>query len=238
MGLFKRVSSWFAGSNGHQNGHAPPSLDDATQPGPDAILSAPALSRTVTIDLPDFLEPDERESDGAPIVESKAPASGLSSFAPADDVATLVRRVDERLAQLEQRGRRLIEIAERVPDAMGVLPTLCAQNAELIEAAHQMVSEARTGADRLDASLVRLASQGERSAERMDTSEKVHAELVEALAEFRSVMGRFAEEASAREHDLMGLVASSRKWVVGALAIGAAAGIAVLALAAIQFFTV
>lgn len=236
MGLFKRVSSWF-GSNGHQHG-ATAGVDPPTPSDEAARPAGGPLAQAVTIDLHD---PSD-DAAGAPVIEPKPTAldrwASPGAAPEATDIELMVRRVDERLAQVEERGRRLFEIAESVPDAIGVLPTLCAQNAELIQAAHQIVDETRSGSERLDASLARLASAGERQAERLESSSQTHAELVEALAEFRAVMGRFADEAAIREQDLMGMVASGRKWVVGALAIGGAAGVAVLALVALEVLRV
>lgn len=231
MGLLQRMTGWMSRTPAGDGVHAA----RAASNGRIAPLAEP-----VAIDL----DPIPAQQSVA-LVEAKVAAPAWTRQELVSElrrnyveVVDIVRRVETRLEQAEARGARLAELAERIAESNNVLPTLCAQNAELIESAQQMVESSRSGADRLDASLARLQSVAERHlaagegvAQGFETAAKAQSELTSAVGVFRAAVAQMSQDAAHRDDRVLGLLDAGRRWII--VSIATAAGAIVTAAAAV-----
>lgn len=220
MGMFSKLSAWLAGDKA--------SDASATDKAPRRGGGAVSPMRPVAIDLTDDDAGggdagDHTGNGRAMEARAEAPAWSRQQLVQElqknyAEVVELVRKVDGHLDKQDQRSARLIEIAERVPDALGVLPTICAQNAEIIEAAHRVADVKKEGDERAEAAMQRIAEMGQRQADaiegvgqRMESAGQTDAELARAVDRFRGVIGDISKSSEARERELLELLAASKR---------------------------
>jgi hypothetical protein len=143
-----------------------------------------------------------------------------------DEAIALVRKLDARVDQQEDRSARLMEIAERLPSALEAIPDLRQQSLRSSVALDELVTFARNNQSRTE----EAASSLEEIRDRISVSREAQLELVRTVVSFRdtlSVMVRTSErvgntlaelrdESAARERKLAELVASSQKWTMAA----------------------
>jgi len=159
------------------------------------------------------------------------------------EVLELVRKVSSHLDDQESRANRLMEIAERLPQAMETLPHLQQQNAEMLSAVHRLVELNVSQDERSQDSIEQLAT----IRDRLEDSQQSQQQLVATMAEFRGSIGDVSrasdrvgqaleginEQGAQRDREFARLIESNRKWTTallvasGVVAAAAAASIIV-----------
>src|SRR5690606_13104305 len=143
------------------------------------------------------------------------------------EVMELIRKVSTHLDEQNARNARLMEIAERIPEALDALPELRTQNAEIIAALRTAADETRSRDERAAQTLERLGDRLEESRE----SDRV---LVGTMAEFRGTLREMADTSertgytlaemnqrnAAREQELQNILLLTRRWITIATVVG------------------
>lgn len=148
------------------------------------------------------------------------------------EVLELVRKVDLHLDTQQQRSARLVEIAERIPEAVTALSDIRAQNSEFLVAVRELTETSRQGDERVEAAVNRLGEVGDRQiqsiagiGEHLEASARTEQELVGAVREFHGTLGEMTESSSrvgetlenmhrsaeTREQELIDLLVASRR---------------------------
>lgn len=236
MGLLTRFSSLFGAK----------AQSKPTQSASHAFRpAAPTPSSPVDIDISrdddEFLRDedtvrvdDEPRRSLSPVAASSVPPAPKSkgemlaelqkNYA---EVMELIRKVNSHLDEQAGRSQRLMEIAERIPEALDTLPELRSQNERIIEALRDAAEEARSRDDRSAQTLDRLGDRLEESRE----SDRV---LVGTMAEFRGTLREMADtnertgatlsdmnqRNAAREQELHNILLLTRRWITIATVVG------------------
>jgi DNA-binding ferritin-like protein len=207
--------------------------------------AAPAPSSPVDIDISrdddDLLRDDdpiriddEPRRHASPVSISTAPPAPKSkgemiaelqkNYA---EVMELIRKVSNHLDEQAGRSERLMEIAERIPEALDALPELRSQNERIIVALRDAAEEARSRDEQSAQTLDRLGDRLEESRE----SDRV---LVGTMAEFRGTLREMADtnertgatlsdmnqRNAAREQELHNILLLTRRWITIATVVG------------------
>jgi predicted nucleic acid-binding Zn-ribbon protein len=143
------------------------------------------------------------------------------------EVMELIRKVSNHLDEQAGRSERLMEIAERIPEALDALPELRSQNERIIVALRDAAEEARSRDEQSAQTLDRLGDRLEESRE----SDRV---LVGTMAEFRGTLREMADtnertgatlsdmnqRNAAREQELHNILLLTRRWITIATVVG------------------
>jgi|GEM_PF-2444161 len=155
------------------------------------------------------------------------------------EVLELVRRVQTHLDTQEARSARLMEIVERIPDALDDIPERRAQTERLITAVEKVAEVGRTSHDVSQQSFRELAKANEQLAR----SARADDELVSAMGEFKvaaesmaadnqraaGAVRDMARRSAERDEQLAEAVADGRRWlVIGVTVTAVAAAFAVI----------
>lgn len=144
-----------------------------------------------------------------------------------NEVMELIRKVSNHLDEQAGRSERLMEIAERIPEALDALPELRSQNERIIVALRDAAEEARSRDEQSAQTLDRLGDRLEESRE----SDRV---LVGTMAEFRGTLREMADtnertgatlsdmnqRNAAREQELHNILLLTRRWITIATVVG------------------
>lgn len=153
------------------------------------------------------------------------------------EVLELVRRVQTHLDTQEERSARLMEIAERVPEALDALPEHAERTERLIGAVQKMHQTSGATRDATQQNARELA----RVNEQLSQSAHAERELVTTMQGFheaaRDLAGNNQKAAGAvkdlatrtaeRDHQLAEAIADGRRWLI--IGIGVTAGAAATA---------
>jgi len=163
------------------------------------------------------------------------------------EVLELVRRVQTHLDEQEDRSARLMEIMERLPDALDRIPEHREQTERLITAVETLGETTGANRDISQQSLRELVKANEQLAQ----TARAENELVTTMSDFKdaaqgiadqndrtaSAVRHLADSSTKRDQRLEEAIADGRKWlIVGVVATASAAAIALI-LAAIALAT-
>jgi DNA-binding ferritin-like protein len=230
MGLLSKFSTLFG---------AKPSGSSSASSSQSAFRPAIQTPRTpVEIDISsddDFAIDDEPRDDirraPAPLAAAAPPKSKSEMLAELQknysEVMELIRKVSNHLDEQNDRSIRLMEIAERIPEALDTLPELRDQNTEIIAALKNAADDTRARDERAAQSLDLLADRLEEGRE----SDRV---LVGTMAEFRGTLREMADTSEktgvtlsdmnqrnmAREQELHNILQLTRRWITIATVVG------------------
>jgi len=221
--------------------------------GPRAAAADIAPAEPVAIDLADHHAGDDRPAspgDSTMDVDAELPDSErrLPSRKAKQELITelqknykevleLVRRVQTHLDTQEERSARLMEIAERVPEALDAIPEHAERTERLIGAVEKMHESSATSASAAQQNTRELA----RVNEQLSQSAHAERELVTTMQGFheaaRDLAGNNQKAAGAvkdlaartaeRDHQLAEAIADGRRWLI--IGIGVTAGAAATA---------
>lgn len=155
------------------------------------------------------------------------------------EVLELVRRVQTHLDEQETRSARLMEIVERVPEALDRIPEQREQTERLINAVESLGETAGAHRDVSQQNLRELVKANEQLAQ----TARAENELVTTMGEFKDAAQGIADQndrtatavkdlstsSSARDKRLEEAIADGRKWlIIGIVATASAAGVAII----------
>lgn len=161
-----------------------------------------------------------------------------------NEVIELVRKMGAHLDRESTRSARMLELAERIPEAIELLSESRGQNERMIDALRSASESARKADAQIEQALVAVR-------ERLDEASESDAQLVGTLAEFRGSLREMADASSAsgraiqsmnernaqRDAELSEILTVTRRWIIAALvlgAVGVAAAVVSVALFVIQ----
>ncbi len=228
MGLLTKFSTIFGAKPSRPS--TPPSSQNAFRPAvhPPENPVEIDISRDDEFTLDDEPREDIRRPAAplAPAPKSKGEmlAELQKNYA---EVMELIRKVSNHLDEQNDRSIRLMEIAERIPEAIETLPELRNQNAEILVALKSAADDTRARDERAAESLDLLVDRLEESRE----SDRV---LVGTMAEFRGTLREMADTNEqtgvtlsdmnqrnmAREQELHSILQLTRRWITIATVVG------------------
>lgn len=268
MGVFQKISSVFSrGQNGatrrpHDSGEGAP---------PD-----PGARRFLTPETPVSVEPPTREDeededllpvaggdDADPDAETRALTERrggrlMGGKAKQElfeelrrnyaEVLELVRKVDGHLDLQQQRSERLLQIAERIPEALATLPELRKQNDRVIDALDRIAETADMQTQYAEGASRNL----DRACDHLERGAAAQESLTGSLDEFRTAVHemsgaqsrvsdtiesvqRNADERAAR---LAESIERSQRWIIIAVAMSAVGLLGAIALAVVAIMTI
>ncbi len=254
MGVFSKIKS---AMGLEKNGAVTPETNDP-HPG-RRLADSVAPKEPVAIDLT-HLDGDEtprtpspgdstvdfdvNESDEKRLSSKKAKQELITELQKNyKEVLELVRRVQTHLDEQESRSARLMEIVERVPEALDRIPEQREQTERLIGAIETLGETAGASRDISQQSLRELVKANEQLAQ----TARAENQLVGTMSEFKeaaqgiadqndrtaTAVKTMAESSSERDKRLEEAIADGRKWLVVGVTVTAAAAGAALILAAI-----
>lgn len=218
--------------------------------------------KPVEIDLTDGSATDfdsvsnaEQGGDGKPLASVQRRKPTLAEIQQGyDEVMGLVRKIGEHLDAQTQRTEKLVELMERLPEAIDSLPELHRQNSRLLDVLNEHLAASRKRDETLGTTLGKLSESSDHQTEvlgllqqQFDTSTRASEQMTKTLGSFSHALGNLSENnhrsteilsglvrsTEDRETQLIDILGRTQKWIVGILiAIGVVA-VAAIVLAAI-----
>jgi len=236
MGVFARISRVFgangagAARNGQHEGSA--GLAELPEGGEET-------------DVVGLMDEDEGSLDDSGIVESPEPGSMEESvLGPPPrtkqellaelrknyaEAVGLIRKMDDHLDRQEPRAKRVLDLAERLPEGLDALERIRAADEEMSASVRELVEFARRNAEagerdrteqrralaKIEEAMERSVASGrEISAAVVQCSETMTG-VAEQVGEAAQAMMRLEERSSERLDEIESEVKSSRRWTVG-----------------------
>jgi hypothetical protein len=155
-----------------------------------------------------------------------------------EEVIGLVRKLNARMDDQERRARRLLEIAEDVPDALAVLPQIRDQAARTNQLLAELADATRNGGQRTETALKAQHALLEKAAAAARDTARAEQHLSTTLGklehsitgmtgttgELGALLRESRRSEAARDAQIAALVARTRSWLIGA-ALMCAAGL-------------
>ncbi len=228
MGLLTKFSTIFGAKPGRSS--SAPATGNAFRPA----THTPSTPVEIDISRDDEFAVDDEVRDDTrrgPATLAPAPKSKGEMLAELQknysEVMELIRKVSNHLDEQNDRSIRLMEIAERIPEALDTLPELRTQNAEILVALKNAADDTRARDERAAESLDLLVDRLEEGRE----SDRV---LVGTMAEFRGTLREMADTNEktgttlsdmnqrnmAREQELHSILQLTRRWITIATVVG------------------
>lgn len=185
---------------------------------------------------------------------SRRHAGNGSRASNTEELMSLVRKMGEHMDNQADRTDRVIEVMDRLPKSLEVLPEINRQNACLIEALHDHLTQARERDSALHEALTTLTKSAGRQAEvlgliqqQLDANHEAGRERAVAMARLNDSMNvlatsntrtgdmfaEMAQASEARQGELTAMLGRTQKWVIGTMICCAAASMTALAVAMI-----
>jgi ABC-type transporter Mla subunit MlaD len=210
---------------------------------------AASSSGDSSIDLPSRTDSTDQEGGEERRLTSKKAKQELIAELQKNykEVLELVRRVQTHLDTQEERSARLMEIVERIPEALDEIPERRKQTERLIRAVEQVAEVGKSSQDVSQQSLRELAKANEQ----LSRSAQADADLVGAMGEFRSAaetmasdnqraatsVTELARRSSERDEQLAEAIADGRRWLVIGVTVTAVAAAFAIILSALALAT-
>ncbi len=174
------------------------------------------------------------------------PKTSEQSLRDPQAVVELLDRLGEHLRDQTEHSGRIIELLDRLPDALDALPDISRQNAGMLEVLHEQSAQSKRSAETLNTTLNKVGQATGQQAEvlgliqqQLDTSSQRTTQMVETLTDMRQGLGdlaesntRFAETltkisqtSAKRESDLRTALGQTQRWLIIIAACCAAASL-------------
>ena len=202
-----------------------------------------------TVDLPSRSDSTDQDGSDEKRLSSKKAKQELVAELQKNykEVLELVRRVQTHLDTQEERSARLMEIVERIPEALDEIPQRREQTERLIEAVGHVAEIGKSSQDISQQSLRELSKANEQLAR----SAQADADLVGAMGEFRSAaetmasdnqraaasVKELARRSTERDEQLAEAIADGRRWLVIGVTVTAVAAAFAIILSALALTT-
>lgn len=211
-----------------------------TEPKPGDFTDLP-------LDADGSLEPVTRRVDVAP-----PPRNRQELFEDLQknyrEAVELIRKVDGHLDRDEARGQQFLSIARRLDDS---LPTLDGVPQQIARIGEQIVEAVRAGTAADEKRLVRLEQSLDSIVSNLDRSATAQTELTTTMAAFRETLAdieranrrssealeSMEEHRAAREEEMASMLATSRTWLLIALALCVGMGTVAMAISIVAMVT-
>lgn len=188
---------------------------------------------------------DHGGADGNALVAERRPKRSMAELQQGyEEVMGLVRRVGDHLDAQAKRTEKLLTLMERMPQALDALPEINRQNARLLEAISEHLSQSKNRETALNDTLRSLGESSSQQTEvlgllqrQFDISTQSAEKMTETLGNFSEalsnlaatnnrstdVLSRIVDAADERESRMASMVSRSERWnwvIVGLLSLG------------------
>jgi len=175
-----------------------------------------------------------------------------------DEVLGVVRRIGEHLDEQRERSERIVELLDRLPQALDVMPEISRQNIRLLESITEYLEESRRREESINATLMRLGESADNQTEivglvqqQLNTGNDSARQMSAALTDFRASLGELSASTTrstdvlasmnktgeARDARLMTIMSRTERWMIAAMAcsiVAAGTAVAVAVFAAVR----
>jgi DNA repair exonuclease SbcCD ATPase subunit len=182
-------------------------------------------------------------------VRSRTASDGNRSL---EEIMSLVRKISDHLDGQTDRTERMLQLIDRMPQALDALPEINRQNARLLESLHAHLDQARRREEALNDTLATITEAAKHQTEvlglvqqQLDHSSQSSAQLTGTLSELRQslsdlaqanthsseVLSKMAEATGERENRLTDTLTRTQRWIIAGVLCASAASIAAIATA-------
>lgn len=169
-----------------------------------------------------------------------------------DEIMGLVRRIGEHLDSQSERTERLLNVVDRLPQALDALPEINRQNARLLESLHDHFAQTQRREEMLGSAMSTISETSGRQTEvlglvqqqldsnretastlgtTLETLQHAIGNLAESNGRSAQVLARMSETAAERENELSTTIARTQRWMICAVFVCGAASVIAVAVA-------
>lgn len=180
------------------------------------------------------------------LIESKPSRTRSATERAQEEVLALVRRIGDHLDGQTTRTERLLEVMDRLPQALDALPEINRQNARLLESLHEHFGQAKRREEAMNSVLGSLTETSVRQTDvlglvqqhldansqsaatlsaSLDTLHRGLSDLAESNSRSTLVLERISNAAAEREMDLSRTLGRTQRWMIVAVAFCGAASV-------------
>jgi ABC-type transporter Mla subunit MlaD len=168
------------------------------------------------------------------------------------EIMGLVRKISEHLDGQTDRTERMLQLIDRMPQALDALPEINRQNARLLESLHAHLDQARRREEALNNTLGTITEAAKHQTEvlglvqqQLDHSSQSSVQLTNTLGNLRQslsdlaqankhsseVLSKMAEATGERENRLTETLSRTQRWIIAGVLCASVASIAAIATA-------
>jgi hypothetical protein len=168
-----------------------------------------------------------------------------------EEVVSLVHKIGDHLDAQTQRTERLVELMERLPEAIDALPEVHRQNARLLDALSEHLARGRQRDETMSETLGKLSESSVHQTEvlgllqqQFDSSTRAAEQMTVTLGGFTGALGELSENhqrstevlkglmrtTGEREARIIEMMSRTQKWLIGLMM-----GVGAVAVAAVIF---
>lgn len=169
-----------------------------------------------------------------------------------EEVIGVVRRIGDHLDEQSDRSERIVELLDRLPQALDVMPEISRQNIRLLESITEYLDESRRREESINDTLDRLSESTSHQTEiiglvqqQLDAGNDTTRQMSVALTSFREslaalsastmrssdVLAAISKSSHERETRLLNVMTRTERWLIAAMACSITAALAAIAVA-------